>query len=413
MVFEIQKRVEKNFLNMSQFPQDNQSRNYINNSNTSSKEITEIMKNQTINFSKIVGLNLDDLEYIFTYTTEFYSFNNKNHPEEKLKNNKEEDLRLEIPLKVLAFQKKIHSVLITTLTSIFNNSNIFFNYISCIPILNQEFPSNFELINPKNKNMKENIQIINSNELNFVLVFGYTNNYLIKCEINYRINKIRYYLNNINLVVIFKGEILQYESMFEDLYSITDNNIKIYIIEPNNDTFPFYIKKSDDVTNENIIYFYLIDYTKQIIYTGNLSNIIKFDDLIKLNFIIDDLEYEYNSNELTSLKIKHYLIKNITIKEINDIIERFEELILKEIEKISDTLYYRPYIKFLYDKIYQPKLGVEKVENIKIYIIIKERHKSIFTGKNNITKLFKTLRKEYGALILIIPLECEKIKKKK
>ena len=117
MVFEIQKRVEKNFLNMSQFPQDNQSRNYINNSNTSSKEITEIMKNQTINFSKIVGLNLDDLEYIFTYTTEFYSFNNKNYPEEKLKNNKEEDLRLEIPLKVLAFQKKIHSVLITTLTS--------------------------------------------------------------------------------------------------------------------------------------------------------------------------------------------------------------------------------------------------------------------------------------------------------
>jgi hypothetical protein len=139
MVFEIQKRVEKNFLNMSQFPQDNQSRNYINNSNTSSKEITEIMKNQTINFSKIVGLNLDDLEYIFTYTTEFYSFNNKNHPEEKLKNNKEEDLRLEIPLKVLAFQKKIHSVLIITLTSIFNNSNIFFNYISCIPILNKNF----------------------------------------------------------------------------------------------------------------------------------------------------------------------------------------------------------------------------------------------------------------------------------
>ena len=221
----------------------------------------------------------------------------------------------------------------------------------------------------------------------------------MKCEINYRINKIRYYLKNINLVVIFKGEILQYESMFEDLYSITDNNIKIYIIEPNNDTFPFYIKKSDDVTNENIIYFYLIDYTKQIIYTGNLSNIIKFDDLIKPNFIIDDLEYEYNSNELTSLKIKHYLIKNITIKEINDIIERFEELILKEIEKISDTLYYRPYIKFLYDKIYQPKLGIEKVENIKIYIIIKERHKNIFTCKNNITKLFKTLRKEYYNLI--------------
>ena len=145
---------------MSQFPQYNKSRNYINNSNTSSKEITEIMKNQTINFSKIVGLNLDDLEYIFTYTTEFYSFNNKNHPEEKLKNNKEEDLRLEIPLKVLAFQKKIHSVLITTLTSIFNNSNIFINYISCIPKLYQEFPSTFELINPKNKNMKEIFKLL-------------------------------------------------------------------------------------------------------------------------------------------------------------------------------------------------------------------------------------------------------------
>ena len=111
--------------------------------------------------------------------------------------------------------------------------------------------------------MKENIQIINSNELNFILVFGYTNNYLIKCEINYRINKIKNQLNHINLIVIFKGEILQFESMFEDLYSIIDNNIKIYIIEPNNDTFPFNIKKSDDVTNENIIYYYLIDYTKK------------------------------------------------------------------------------------------------------------------------------------------------------
>ena len=50
MVFEIQKRVEKNFLIIIQFPQDNQSRNYINNSNTSSQEITEIMKNQTIIF---------------------------------------------------------------------------------------------------------------------------------------------------------------------------------------------------------------------------------------------------------------------------------------------------------------------------------------------------------------------------
>ena len=87
MVFEIQKRVEKNFLNMNQFPQDNQSRNYINNSNTSSKEINSVIKNQTINFSKIVGLNFDELEYIFTYTTEFFSFNNKNYPEEKMKNN--------------------------------------------------------------------------------------------------------------------------------------------------------------------------------------------------------------------------------------------------------------------------------------------------------------------------------------
>ena len=66
-------------------------------------------------------MNLDDLKYIFTYTTEFFSFYNKNYPNEKLKNNKEEDFRLEIPLKVLAFQKKIHTVLITILTSIFKN----------------------------------------------------------------------------------------------------------------------------------------------------------------------------------------------------------------------------------------------------------------------------------------------------
>ena len=409
MVFEIQKRVEKNFLNMNQFPQDNQSRNYINNSNTSSKEINSVIKNQTINFSKIVGLNFDELEYIFTYTTEFFSFNNKNYPEEKMKNNKEENLRLEFPLKILAFKKNIHSLLIATLTSVFNNSNIFVDYISCLPLLNQEFPSNFELINPKNKNKKEFIQIINSNELNLILVFGYTNNYLIKCEINYRINKIKNQLNHINLIVIFKGEILQFESMFEDLYSIINNNIKTYIIEPNNNSFPLFIQKSDDLTNENIIYYYLIDYTKKIIYTGNLSNIVKFDELIKPNIIIDDLDSDNNSNELNSLKINHYLIKNITIKEINDILERFEELILNEFEKISYTLYYRPFIRFSYDKIYKPKLGIEKIENIKIYIIIKERHKNIFTCKNDITKLFKILRKEYGALILIIPLECEKI----
>ncbi len=398
MISEIQNSIDINFINVSQFQKDNLSRNY-NSNNSNDKNLNLIIKNEINNFSKKLGLNLDNYENVLTKVIDFYNIYNKNFPNEKFKNHIEKKINVEIPLKTEAFQKEIQFILTNSLSTSFNNSNININSISCLPLLNQEFPSEFELINPKKKYFKEKIQIINPNELNFIIIIHYSDNYLFKCEINSRINKLKFYLDDINILVIFKGEIEQYNSIIEDLTSISNNNIPNYILESDNKIFPFYIQKTEK-KNDNTFYAYLIDNEGKIIYTGNLTDIIQLERLIKNNN--DDLE---NDN----IQISDYLIKKITLKEINEIIEKFENLIQKEFDKISNTLYYRPCIKFFYDKKIKSKSGNEKIENIIIYIVIKQRHKNLFISKNEIKDFFDSLKKNYGALIIIIPLECEKI----
>ncbi len=398
MISEIQNSIDINFINVSQFQKDNLSRNY-NSNNSNDKNLNLIIKNEINNFSKKLGLNLDNYDNVLTKVIDFYNIYNKNFPNEKFKNHIEKKINVEIPLKTEAFQKEIQFILTNSLSTSFNNSNININSISCLPLLNQEFPSEFELINPKKKYFKEKIQIINPNELNFIIIIHYSDNYLFKCEINSRINKLKFYLDDINILVIFKGEIEQYNSIIEDLTSISNNNIPNYILESDNKIFPFYIQKTEK-KNDNTFYAYLIDNEGKIIYTGNLTDIIQLERLIKNNN--DDLE---NDN----IQISDYLIKKITLKEINEIIEKFENLIQKEFDKISNTLYYRPCIKFFYDKKIKSKSGNEKIENIIIYIVIKQRHKNLFISKNEIKDFFDSLKKNYGALIIIIPLECEKI----
>ena len=399
MISEIQNSIDINFINVSQFQKDNLSRNY-NSNNSNDKNLNLIIKNEINNFSKKLGLNLDNYDNVLTKVIGFYNIYNKNFPNEKFKNHIEKKINVEIPLKTEAFQKEIQFILTNSLSTSFNNSNININSISCLPLLNQEFPSEFELINPKKKYFKENIQIINPNELNFIIIIQYSDNYLFKCEINSRINKFKFYLNDINIIVIFKGEIEQYNSIIEDLTSISNNNIPNYILESDNKFFPFYVQKTEK-KNDNTFCAYLIDNEGKIIYTGNLTDIIQLERLIKNNN--DDLE---NDN----IQISDYLIKKITLKEINEIIEKFENLIQKEFDKISNTLYYRPCIKFFYDKKIKSKSGNEKIENIIIYIVIKQRHKNLFISKNEIKDFFDSLKKNYGALIIIIPLECENIK---
>ncbi len=371
MVLEIQNSIDINFININKFKEDNLNGN---DNNT----------------------NINDYDNVFTKIIQFYSIYNKNFPSEKLTNNIEERLNIEIPLKIEVFKEEIKSNLISS----FNNSNLNINYISYLPILEQEFPSEFELINPKKNYIKEKIFLVDPNELNFIILIKYSDNYLFKCEISARINKLKFYLDDINIILIFKGEKEQYNSMIEDITSISDNNIQTYILETDNKSFPFYIQKNENLKNENIFYTYLIDNEGKIIYTGNLTDIIELDKLIKNNN--DNLENE-------KIPMNDYLIKEITLNEINKIIENFENLIITEFEKISDTLFYRPSIKFFYDKKRKSKSGNEKIENIKIYIVIKERHKNIFTSKNEVKDFINSLKKNFGALVIIIPLECEKI----
>ena len=406
MVNEIQKNIEINFLNMNQFPVDNFYKNNNESSHINEKELTLFIKNNTLNFSKIVGINFIDYNIISTNIIDFYSFYNSNFLDEKIENQKEEHLKLEFPIKILAFEKQIQSLLITTLNNILDYSSYDIDSMSCIPSLKQEFPSEYQLINPDKNFMKENISIINSNEFNFIIVFDYTENYLKKCEINSKINKLKYYLNYINVVIIFKGEIDEYKNMFEDLYIVTDNKIKNYILEKNDIFFPFFNQKSNE---DNIFYLYLIDKIGNIIYIGNLTDLL-LDKLLNINLINDDLDYDNLNDEMQNLQIKNYLRKNISLKEIEEIMEKFEICLENEIKQISNTLYYRPCIKFLYDKKYKTINGTKTIENIRIYIIIKERHKNIFTVKSQIKDLFKLLRKRFGALIIIIPLECEDIR---
>ena len=67
----------------------------------------------------------------------------------------------------------------------------------------------------------------------------------------------------------------------------------------------------------------------------------------------------------------------------------YNKEIINEFFQIKDKepLKYRPFIQISYDKRYHYKTKNEKIENLRIKILIKERHKKIFTSNKEIKNI--------------------------
>ena len=362
------------------------------------EELNNIIKSEINNFSNQIGGEINDFNCIYTYIYNLYSIINEEYPEEKIKKKEEEHFKLEFLLNPNLFEQQFQFALINSMNNIFKYpdfNNI--DYLSCVPCLNKTFSIESKLIDPNNNFDKNLIQIIYPHQPNLILVISYTTNYLLKTEIESRFNKIKKCLNdNFNIIVIFKGEQNEYQSIIEDLYFISENNLKVYISDSTDTNFPLHFNASN-LNTENPSYYILINKNGNISYVGNFTN-------IKIENFFNDFEVFENE-----IPINEYLYDEMKREEIKYIIKNLENLIQTEFENIKEKnpLKYRPLIQISYDKKYNNKNNKENIENIKIKIIIKERHKKIFTSSAQIKNIFKILRQDYNALILIIPLQCE------
>ena len=407
---QIKQNIDKNYsnlidkLNISKI--NNSEIHFTNNSiiNINQKEKDyniKIYKEINMFLNQVNAEEIDNYFNIYSYYYNINSINNLKYPEENLKIQIEKHFKMEILLSKNLFEQKFQFSISNAMSSLFPYPEIgTIDILSCIPNLKDECPKEFNLIIPEKNFEKELVQIILPHQPNLIIMISYTTDFFAVMEIESRFKKLKKYIDddNFNVNVIFIGEQIDYESMIDDLNFINEYNLKIYISDNSNLNFPFYFKKYGN-NNENAFNCILTNKKGQISYFGNFNN-IKIKQLFNDIKAIDD-----------DININEYYYEEIDRDEINNIVNKLENIIKNEFLSIKkkEPLKYRPFIQISYDKKYHHKTNSEKIENIRIKILIKERHKKIFTTNKEIKNLFKLLRNKYNALILVVPLDCEEI----
>ena len=371
----------------------------INNLNQKEKEFNKIINNEIKIFLNEVNLEeINDYYNIYSYIYNLNSINNPKYTEENLKTKVEKHFKMEIPLSKSLYEQQFQFSIINAMTCLFQYPNLgSIDFLSCIPSLNDEFPNYCNLIIPEKNFEKDSIQIILPHQPNLIIIINYTKDFFTKIEIENRFKKLKKFIDDdFNVNVIFRGEQIDFQTMSDDLYFIYENNLKIYISDNTDLNFPFYF---NNYGNNNAFYCVLTNKKGQVSYFGDFNNI----NVKKLFNDIKAIDNEVNIND--------YYYEEIDINEIHNLINQLEDLIKNEFLKFNDKepLNYRPFIQISYDKRYHFQTKSEKIENIRIKILIKERHSKIFTSTQEIKNLCKLLRNKYNALILIVPLECEEI----
>ena len=354
--------------------------------------------------------------YNITYITKFeinklnMRINPNNNYEQMFDIIKNKNFKIEIFLPYYLFHKKHHySISLEALQIIQFPFAKTLDYISCILNLNEIFPKDLKLYDSKTKDkITFNVNEKENDNINLIIIFSLSSkDYFAKMEMIYRLNqiykKIENLKNSINIYLIYRGELYNFDKEFNEIKDedIFNENFPLYISSSDN-IFPLYFQNNGIESSDSQLKVFILDNNNKLLYQGICDEI---NLKVSLLNILNNKEIKY---------LKHYPIDNEVLKDqIQPIINNIEKLIEKILTKNpNEKLLYRPYVSFSCCKYNSYKNSKCKnicfINNLRIKILIKEKHKNIVLKNQEIKENLKQL-KEYGTSILIVPLPCEEL----
>ena len=334
--------------------------------------------------------------------------------EQKFEPIKTKSFKLEIHIDYNLFDelnpmKIIGSLYGLTLFTYFNNCD----YICCLPKIGNTFPDKLILTDSKTLN---NVEVSINPQLNkptllitFSLAFQ---NYFASSELSSRfkliIKKLRSFFNNINVILIYRGEPSLFNQRFEQIKDeqIFNFDFPLYIQSSADMKFPLIYQNNDIESTDSQIMTFILNKKNKLVYTGNLEE-------IELDKTFQKLRDDYTGKIDDILVYKEHA--NLTYdnfkKMIKPTIKIIEEIIEKEIKK-ENSLLYRPFFSLSYNSFTNFEnysTDNEKyINHIRLRILLKQKHENIYINNKEFKNIITELKK-YGASTIIMNIPCEDI----
>ena len=171
-------------------------------------------------------------------------------------------------------------------------------------------------------NEKEN------DNINLIIIFSLSSkDYFAKMEMIYRLNqiykKIENLKNSINIYLIYRGELSNFDKEFNEIKDedIFNENFPLYISSSDN-IFPLYFQNNGIESSDSQLKVFILDNNNKLLYQGICDEI---NLKVSLLNILNNKEIKY---------LKHYPIDNEVLKDqIQPIINNIEKLIEKILTK--------------------------------------------------------------------------------
>ena len=334
--------------------------------------------------------------------------------------------KLEINFDINLFKESIHKSLTGSLYSL--TSYIFFqncDYIACFPLLGNKFYDKLKLKN--SKDFLETDLEINSDldKPSIIVVFSLSSqNYFASIELNSKLKKINkelkkfYEKKSINIYLILRGNETTFKNNIEEINYIPLFKIgyPIYLLENDNNTFPLYYKNNDIESSDSQLMTFVLNKANQIVYMGNLYDVNLEKSFTNLcNEESNEVKFEYGVSDIKELKMVYKNAFKFDIdtfeKKIEPLVLNIQEILKNSIEINEDELLYRPFISLVYntgvDFIKNETDNVKYIYNIRLRILIKQKH-YLNLSKNKEFELISTELKKYTAFV-IVNIPCEEL----
>ena len=379
--------------------------------NLSKKEINNLIIEE---MSKCIKANseLKNVKYQSIFQTQkiIMSLGDLNQKFEAIKT---KSFKLEVHLDYNLFDELnpiniIGSLYGLTLFTYFNNCD----YIACLPNIGESFPDSLNLT--EHKTLKNTLIPLNQNldKPSLLVIFSLSfQNYFASNELSSRfkliVKKLKsfYEKNDINIILIYRGEPSLFKQRFEQVKEdeIFNLGLPLYIQSSADMKFPLVYQNNEIESTDSQIMTFILNKNNKLIYTGNLED-------IELDKTFEKLCEDKNRDTLIYREFSKLPYEEFK-EMIKPTIKQIEEIIEEEITK-DNLLLYRPFFSLSYNcytNFENEETDNERyINHIRLRILVKQKHENIFSKNKEFKNIIAKLKK-YGVSTIVMSIPCEEI----